>query len=365
MTRRNGDGRKMSTREDDKSQTIEKTVADVESGDGGDVSLAAATPAAPTSATPAAAAPAAANNAKKNAKKPRFPCGKCEKETMGTMSVACQTCEYWFHYECINGMNREYFDNCKLSYDLHGYSAFLCQVCRKVVAKFNKTVKQLEEKVDDLTKRLLGLEREKEDLGRRVEKMEAKTSKVEESLVGVEKEVVSGMEKAKEEVKRDMTKEMAEREERSANVVFYGVAESQEEDAEKRSMEEKEKVEEVVRKIGVEIRGEVEVKFRAGRKSEEPDAKPRPLIVKITDDEKREKIFRDARVLSRIPEYRRVFVSQDLTWAQREEVRKVERELREEADKKTKEAVESGKKGKFILVGQRGRRRMVWTDREG
>ena len=59
------------------------------------------------------------------------------------------------------------------------------------------------------------------------------------------------------------------------------------------------------------------------------------------------------------------FVSQDLTWAQREEERKVEKSLREEAEKKTMEAVENGKKGKFIVVGQRGRRRMVWTDREG
>ena len=46
--------------------------------------------------------------------------------------------------------------------------------------------------------------------------------------MGVEKEVVSGMEKAKEEVKKDMGRDMKEREERSLNVVFYGIEESKE-----------------------------------------------------------------------------------------------------------------------------------------
>ena len=62
------------------------------------------------------------------------------------------------------------------------------------------------------------MEVENEGMARKIERMEAKTSKVEEGLVGVEKEVVTGMEKAKEEVKKDMAREMFEREERSANV---------------------------------------------------------------------------------------------------------------------------------------------------
>ena len=105
------------------------------------------------------------------------------------------------------------------------------------------------------------------------------------------------------------------------------------------------------------------MQFRAGRRGEEAPVRPRPLIVRVTDDETREKLHKDARKLSQIPEYRRVFISHDLTWAQREEERRVEKELREEAERKTTEAVAQGKKGKFLVVGQRGRRRMVWTDR--
>ena len=95
------------------------------------------------------------------------------------MSVACQTCEFWFLYDFVSGMNKEYLNNCKLSYELHGYSAFLCQVCREIVAKFDKVVKASEEKVDILTDRLKEMEKEKERMDQRLEKMEMKMSKVE------------------------------------------------------------------------------------------------------------------------------------------------------------------------------------------
>ena len=75
------------------------------------------------------------------------------------------------------------------------------------------------------------------------------------------------------------------------------------------------------------------------------------------------KLLQDARKLSRIPELKRVFIAEDMTWAQREEARKMERELREEAERKTNEAKNDGRVGKFILVGPRGRRRLVWTER--
>ena len=119
----------------------------------------------------------------------------------------------------------------------------------------------------------------------------------------------------------------------------------------------------VVQAIGVEVKGEVEVKFRAGKQNTETGARPRPMIVKISDDETREKIFRDARNLARVPDLKKVFVSQDLTWAQREEARKEEKRMKEEAESKTEEAKKEGKVGKFLVVGQRGRRRIVWTER--
>ena len=303
-----------------------------------------------------AAAPANAQ-----AKRKKYPCGNCNKEVTGRC-LCCQVCEYWYHADCVPGMTKEYFDNCNMTKDLIGHSAFLCHVCQKVVAKFKSAMKDMEEKMLVLENRVTVLELEKETLAEKVVSMEMKTSKVEEGLEGVEKEVVNGMEKAKEEVKKDMGREMKEREERSLNVVFYGVEESKAAEVEARKNEEKERVVEVIGCIGVELKEEVEIKFRAGKMNEGAGEKPRPLIVRINDDETRERILKDSRKLARSAAFRSVFVSQDLTWAQREEARKEEKQLRELADKKTEESKNEGKRGRYLVVGQRGRRRIVWTE---
>ena len=312
-------------------------------------------------AAPTASAPTAPPSKKKK----KDPCGKCgEDVTLAGKSLSCQVCEFWFHYECVPGMTKEYFDNCKMTRDFLGHSAFLCQVCRKVVAKFNRKMKDLEGEIEKLNERVNVLELEKETLAQKVENMEMKTDKVKEGLEGVEKEVVSGMEKAKEEVKQDMGREMKEREERSQNIVLYGLEEPSTSTVEDKKKEDKKRVEEVVKEIGVEMKGEIEIKFRAGKKMEgDAGSRPRPLIVQVSDDETRERIFKGARNLSRVPRMKNVFIGQDLTWAQREEARKEEKQLRELADKKNEEAKNEGKSGKYVLVGQRGRRRLVWTDR--
>ena len=316
----------------------------------------------PTAGAAAADAAAASSQGATGSqtKKKKYPCGKCEEEVT-TKSLQCQTCEVWYHYNCITGMTKEFFDSCKAAREMYGYSGFLCQVCRKVVAKFNRSMKDLESEIEKLKERVTVLEKEKETLTQRIENTEMKTTKVSQSLEGVEKEVVSGMEKAKEEVKKDVSKEMKEREERSQNVVLYGVVEATSESADERKEEDGMRVKEVMEAIGVE--GEMEVKFRAGKKAEGPDSRPRPLIISIKDDEVRERIMRDARKLSKIPQMKTVYVATDMTWAQREEARRMEKELREEAERKTQELRNEQKNGRFIVVGPRGKRRLVRTEK--
>ena len=194
--------------------------------------------------------------------------------------------------------------------------------------------------------------------------METKASQVTDKIVEIEQEVETGMEKAKEEVKVEMKEEMREREERATNVVVYGVKESEETDPEKRKKHDAEKVKEMAAKIGVTT-GELEVKFRAGKKNDAANSKPRPMIVRVEDDETRENILRNARRLAREEEWKTVFVSEDLTWKQREEAKAAEKKLREEAEKKTEKAKNEGKSGgKYVVVGPRGRRRVVWRNDE-
>ena len=130
-------------------------------------------------------------------------------------------------------------------------------------------------------------------------------------------------------------------------------------------MEEKDKVAQLAREIGVEVKGEIEVKFRAGKKAEGAE-RPRPLIVRVADDETRQSLLENARKLARKDEWRKVFLSPDLTWQQREEAREEERKLRNEAEQKTEEAKNGGRGGgRYVVVGQRGRRRIVWREDRG
>ena len=109
------------------------------------------------------------------------------------------------------------------------------------------------------------------------------------------------------------------------------------------------------------------MKFRAGRlrevEGEEEESKPRPMVVRIEDDETRQRLLQNARKLAREEEWRKVFLSPDLTWQQREEARQEEKRLREEAERKTEEAKNGGREGgRYVVVGPRGRRRIVWRE---
>ena len=114
----------------------------------------------------------------------------------------------------------------------------------------------------------------------------------------------------------------------------------------------------LIEKMEVPVDGEVAIRYRGGKKREE-GAKPRPLIVKVADDEMRAKIFRNAPKLSCNESTRRVFISHDLTWQQRQDDRKVEVDRKEEAAEKTEQSRIAGRKEKWIVVGTRGKRKVV------
>ena len=65
--------------------------------------------------------------------------------------------------------------------------------------------------------------------------------------------------------------------------------------------------------LGVDLKGEVRIKFRSGRPTSTED-RPRPLIVTIEDDKTRESIMTNARKMSGKEEWKRVFLGPELTW---------------------------------------------------
>ena len=289
------------------------------------------------------------------------PCGQCKDECKAGNSVSCGFCETYYHAKCVDGMTPEFVDSCDKITKLFGGSAFLCFICRKLASKINKSVREVELKMAAMETELKKEVAERKALEAKVERMESRSDQVKDKVVGMEKEIEAGMERTKKEVRDEMETERKEREERSENVVVYGMKESEEEEAEKRKDDDKNKFMEMAREIGVGVEAEeVEVKFRAGKKRE--DGKARPMIVKVKDDETKQKLLANARRLARKEEWKAVFVSPDLTWQQREEGRKEEKRLRDEAERLNEAAKNEGRRGTHVIIGPRGKRRVVWRE---
>ncbi len=95
----------------------------------------------------------------------------------------------------------------------------------------------------------------------------------------------------------------------------------------------------------------------ARRLGKQKDDKPRPLLIQLSNPEKKVMLFKNLRLLQQAPEkYRQVSVQNDLT----EKQRKKEKELREEAKKK--EAESSGE-SVFKVRGPSWARKVIKVDK--
>ena len=270
--------------------------------------------------------------ATRNARK-KNPCGKCQDGCGGGDAVVCGFCELWYHSKCVEGMTPEFIKCCDVMNKHYGGSSFLCSVCRKVMGMINQSLKEMKKDMMAMEQRLATAMLERNCMTAKIENLESKNRQVNENVQKMEGEVASGMVKAKEEVKDEMRDEMKAREEKKDNIVVYGLKESNDADGRKRKEADEEKIKEMATEMGVVFNGEIKASFRAGAKLD--GDRPRPLIVTIDNDETREEIKANARRLAGKEDWKRVFISPDLTWWQREEARKEEKKLKEDAEKKT------------------------------
>ena len=311
-------------------------------------------------------------------------CGHCKADTKKQQSsaVPCNVCTTWYHIACVSGMTPEFVDSCDKTNRLNGKSVFMCPNCRNFVPFMNGSIEDTNGKIASLEGRVNAAEARAnaaearanaaEALAKTVElelqkvwaeigKMKNGSDQVKDKIVVMEKEIESGMEQAMKEVKEEMTVEMRTREEKADNIVIYGAKESDKENAAERVVEDERYVRDLAEQIEVEIVGEIEPKYRAGKKPE-AGGRPRPLVVKISDRETREKILQQARFLGRSDEWKNVYVGLDLSAKEREEARKKEEKMKDEAKRKTDEEAKNGRTGgRYVVAGMRGRERwLAW-----
>ena len=95
-----------------------------------------------------------------------------------------------------------------------------------------------------------------------IARMETNTVQVKDKVVGMEREMESGMEKVVKEMKDEMATEKEEQEQRAANITIHGVKESEKSTGKERKDDDAEAVRKIAAEIGVEIkrgnRGEVQ-----------------------------------------------------------------------------------------------------------
>ena len=273
----------------------------------------------------------------------------------------------------------EFVDSCDKQKRLNGKSSLTCPNCRNFIPNMNQNYRELARKMLSLEARMNAIEARAnaaktranaaelvvQQLRAEVERMKNGTEQVKEQIVVIKKEIETGMEQAKKEVKEEMTTEMRAKEEKAANIVIYGAKESSKDNAADRAAEDERFVRDLAEEIEVEIIREIEAKFCAGRKPEGAEGgRPRPLIVKVSDKETRENILQRARFLGRKDsEWKNVFVALDLTQKEREDAKKKEDSMKEEAKKKTAEEAKNGTRtgGRFVVAGMQGRDRwLAW-----
>ncbi len=136
--------------------------------------------------------------------------------------------------------------------------------------------------------------------------------------------------------------------------MFFNLTESKNGDAVDKTKHDKEEVKQLAKQCKVPISKDEMI--RARRLGKQKDDKPRPLLIQLSNPEKKGMLFKNLKLLQQAPEkYRQVSVQNDLT----EKQRKKEKELREEAKKKESESGEAT----FKVRGPPWARKVVKVDK--
>ena len=282
-------------------------------------------------------------------RKEDFPCSKCGVHVKkNDKAVQCFLCTLWYHQKdsaCCDVEDGlfKYLDS---QVDYQGGHYWTCQQCRIVSLKLQKRF---------------------EDHDKRLAANEAKTIKNEEKIAKLEKElaqVKADAAKVKPEAgaaqtaaKTSVFKEIQERDARKHNVVVHGLPEASAsvKDGKERAAKDLEKLQELLGVIELQIQASevAKVAYRVGRKGE----KPRPLVVglKTENADLVETLTVSSKKLRlKGAPWDEMSIVSDLTAMQREEERKLYKEV-EDLAKELDE--EDAKNFEWKVVGPRGRKR--------
>jgi len=285
----------------------------------------------------------------KSSRKKVETCGTCDKAVTNTdCGVLCEMCEVWFHTGCQKVSEELYEILRQGQVSVHWF----CNSCNRRVVQLVKSVAKLEakqEKIeaavntvkdnvrklgDELGKELSGIKQEIQRVEKSMEVLQEEFDNMVTRKINEFKESLS--QGQNEAVDKDDVLEAVEIERRRMNLVIMGVTEEE---------KDKEAVNEILTKlIGNKVSASISSVERLGRKT----GKIRPIRVVLNNLDVRYELLCKSKDLSKIDEFRKVFIMPDLTRKQQvqdKKLRDIVKELRDNGEKQVRI-----KKGKVIKV---------------
>ena len=309
--------------------------------------------------------------------------------------MECELCEQWYHAACQNVSDAVYEAIASDSKGKGGASLlWYCRPsCNKTAEKFSKLLQTMKGRMDAIEEKVSETEKTVEEIGSRVEKIEGgeMSSKLKEEIHKLVQEEVSKGEKTKpkedqaeglkervEKMEKKLSyaqateqgqprsqphqenkiiqssaKEVTDREARKGNLVWFGIAESEKEDAQERKQEDMTRMIKLGRDIFDVPSAAFTNAIRLGKKGD----KPRPLLTVMDNPGTATKILQGARQLGK-PEHKslKISVKRDMTPIEREEQKKLlllRNEKREESSKNGTREIWVVRNNKVINIQRR------------
>ena len=279
--------------------------------------------------------------------------------------MQCAGCDLWWHPTCAQ-MSKEKFQLILMWLEEGSQSPWRCPSCAGHEAKLLKMVTAVSAKVDTNVKTL-------EEHGGRLDRAEDK-SKVQESRLDCHEREIRDlreqMAKLGDMAGPGLVREMDERAAKENCLVFHRVGEGREENARGRINSDKQAVQRILNRIGVEIGVEGDIKSvrRLGARdrdgSEGEERGPRPILVVLTHRYHAEVILDNCWKLSEDPVLKVVSIVKDLTVRQRAREKEIYKEVASKNLSRSRGEVEDNMA--YKVAGPRGSKREIFAPlREG
>jgi len=243
--------------------------------------------------------------------------------------LECQRCKEHYCIGCLDKSVEEY--NLLTNSDLMWFCASGCrekvekniitdlkieETCKKMTMKFEERLNHIENKLAEKCSKeeVIAVVREEMD-------KKSSTDKATEPSPEKENRAEAGV--------QDVLNEITERKNREANIVIYGLEESESTSRDERAEYDTKNVVEIADACEVKInQDDIDKVMRLGKYDKEKKTK-RPLLVKLKTVETKSKIFKGIKKLNENEELKSINIANDLTKTERENEKKLYEQAKE------------------------------------